>query len=96
MGDANWKACGKSVRRTLKRFFDKTLENLSSMKMYVIIGASVLLYFGKLDAEYWFYTMAVCVATRNVIEVLSVVKDIRLGKSSALPSVPPEKTDGTA
>lgn len=72
--------CVISVRKSLKRFLDKTLENLSSVKFYAVVIASLLLYTDKLSSEYWFYTIAVCIATRNLVEVLGVVKDIRLGK----------------
>jgi hypothetical protein len=77
MGDASWRQCGASVRKSLKRFLDKTLENVGSMKFYVIVIASALLWVGKLDAEYWFYAITICVATRNLVEIASVVKDVK-------------------
>lgn len=100
MGDASWSTCGAGACKSLKRFFDKTLENLSSMKFYVMVIATVMLYLEKLSPEYWLYTMGICIATRNLVELAHVFKEAKLGTTtvvnnatSADPKQPKETTD---
>lgn len=91
MGDATWiDRVTDSVSALYKKFLDKTLENFSSMKLYAIVIASFLLWKGKLSEDYWFYSIALCIATRNVTEVMSVIKEIKGFKHGIGTDVPPK------
>jgi hypothetical protein len=77
----SWVACGDSVRRSFKRFLDKTLANLSSLKFYAVLLASYLKLEGKLTSEFWFYTVSLCVLSRDTLKMvfsaLETVKGIK-------------------
>lgn len=82
----SWERCGDSVRRSFKRFLDKTLENLGSLKFYAICLASYLKVKGDLDSDIWFYTVALCVLSRDTLkmifsslEVLQSIKGMKYG-----------------
>lgn len=57
-----------------KSLWEKTVENLSSVKVYILIMASVFLAVGKIDGREWVETVLIIGGFRMATDITSIVK----------------------
>lgn len=52
----------------------KTLDNFSSVKVYILIAASFFLWFGKISDHLWVETVLIVAGFRAATDITAIVK----------------------
>jgi hypothetical protein len=66
-----------------KKLGFKTLENMASVKFYILVVSTVFFYVGKLSEGVWQETVLIVAGLRAVNEVASMFKKEPAGEASA-------------